>query len=200
MSLGIWGILGIVALVVIGVLFWMAGAYNNLVALRNRFKAAFSQIDVQLKRRHDLIPNLVETAKGYLGHEKGTLEAVTQARNHAVQAVQTASANPGNVTAMAGLAAAETQLNGVLGRLFAVAEAYPDLKANQNMIALQQELSATENQIASARQIFNSAVMQYNTALQSFPTNLVAGAFGFTQAQFFELDTEKERQVPQVSF
>jgi LemA protein len=200
MSLGIWGILGIVVLVVVGVLLWMAGAYNNLVALRNRFKTAFSQIDVQLKRRHDLIPNLVETAKGYLSHEKGTLEAVTQARNHAVQAVQTASANPGNISAMAGLAAAETQLNGVLGRLFAVAEAYPDLKANQNMIALQQELSATENQMASARQIFNNSVMQYNTALQSFPTNLVAGAFGFTQARFFEIDTEKERQVPQVSF
>jgi LemA protein len=200
MSLGIWGILGIVALVVVGVLLWLAGAYNSLVALQNRFKTAFSQIDVQLKRRHDLIPNLIETAKGYLSHEKGTLEAVTQARNHAIQAVQTASANPGSATAMAGLAAAETQLNGVLGRLFAVAEAYPDLKANQNMIALQQELAATENQVASARQIFNNSVMLYNTTLQSFPTNLVAGAFGFTTAQLFELESEKERQVPQVSF
>lgn len=200
MSLGLWGILGIAALVVVGVLLWLAGAYNSLVALQNRFKTAFSQIDVQLKRRHDLIPNLVETAKGYLSHEKGTLEAVTQARNQAVQAMQAASASPGNAVAMAGLAAAETQLNGVLGRLFAVAEAYPDLKANQNMIALQQELSATENQIASARQIFNNAVMQYNTTLQSFPTNLVAGAFGFSEARLFELDTEKERQVPHVTF
>ena len=200
MSLGIWGILGIVALVVVGVLLWLAGAYNSLVALQNRFKTAFSQIDVQLKRRHDLIPNLIETVKGYLSHEKGTLEAVTQARNHAVQAMQAAAANPGNATAMAGLAAAETQLNGVLGRLFAVAEAYPDLKANQNMIALQQELSATENQIASARQIFNNTIMQYNTTLQSFPTNLVAGAFGFANAQLFELESDKERQAPQVSF
>jgi LemA protein len=200
MSLGIWGILGIVALVVVGVLLWLAGAYNSLVALQNRFKTAFSQIDVQLKRRHDLIPNLIETVKGYLSHEKGTLEAVTQARNRAVQAMQAAAANPGNATAMAGLAAAETQLNGVLGRLFAVAEAYPDLKANQNMIALQQELSATENQIASARQIFNNTIMQYNTTLQSFPTNLVAGAFGFANAQLFELESDKERQAPQVSF
>lgn len=194
------GIVGIVALVVVAVLLWLAGAYNKLVALRNRFKTAFSQIDVQLKRRYDLIPNLVETAKGYLSHERETLEAVTQARSHAVQAMQTAAANPGSAAAMAGLAAAETQLNGVLGRLFAVAEAYPDLKANQNMIALQQELSSTENQIASARQIFNNAVMLYNTAIQSFPANLVAGAFGFTEAQFFELDTDKERQTPRVSF
>lgn len=195
-----WVILGIVALVMVGVLLWLAGAYNSLVALQNRFKTAFSQIDVQLKRRHDLIPNLIETAKGYLSHEKGTLEAVTQARNKAVSAMQTAAANPGNPSAMAGLVAAETQLNGVLGRLFAVAEAYPDLKANQNMIALQRELTATENQIASARQIFNNSIMQYNTTLQSFPTNLVANAIGFAPAQLFELETDKERQVPQVSF
>jgi LemA protein len=200
MSLGIVGILGIVGLVVVIVLLWMAGAYNSLVALRNRFKTAFSQIDVQLKRRHDLIPNLVETAKGYLSHEKGTLEAVTQARNAAMAAGRVAAANPADASAMASLAAAETQLNGVLGRLFAVAEAYPDLKANQNMMALQQELSATENQIASARQIFNNAVMQYNTARESFPTNLVANALGFVPAQLFELEVEKERQVPQVSF
>jgi LemA protein len=200
MFLGSWGILSIVALVVVGVLFWLAGAYNNLVALRNRFKTAFSQIDVQLKRRHDLIPNLIETAKGYLSHEKGTLEAVTQARNAAVSAVRTAAANPGDASAMASLAAAESQLNGVLGRLFAVAEAYPDLKANQNMIALQQELTATENQIASARQIFNNTVMNYNTTRESFPTNLVANALGFAPAQLFELEVEKERQVPQVSF
>jgi LemA protein len=193
-------ILGVVALVVVFVLLWLAGSYNGLVALRNRFKAAFSQIDVQLKRRHDLIPNLVETAKGYLSHEKGTLEAVTQARGAAVTAARTAASNPGNASAMAGLAAAETQLNGVLGRLFAVAEAYPDLKANQNMILLQQELAATENQIAAARQIFNNTVMNYNTTRESFPTNLVANALGFAPAQLFELEVEKERQVPQVSF
>jgi LemA protein len=197
---GIVVILGIVALVVVAVLLWMAGAYNSLVALRNRFKAAFSQIDVQLKRRHDLIPNLVETAKGYLAHEKGTLEAVTQARTAAMSAARLAAANPGDASAMAGLAAAESQLGGVLGRLFAVAEAYPDLKANQNMMALQQELSSTENQIASARQVFNNLVMQYNTARESFPTNLVANALGFAPAQLFELEVEKERQVPQVSF
>ncbi len=195
-----WTILGVVALVVVVALLWLAGAYNNLVALRNRFKAAFSQIDVQLKRRHDLIPNLVETAKGYLSHEKGTLEAVTQARGAAVTAARAAASNPGNASAMAGLAAAETQLNGVLGRLFAVAEAYPDLKANQNMILLQQELAATENQIASARQIFNNTVMNYNTTRESFPANLVANALGFAPAQLFELEVEKERQVPQVSF
>ena len=200
MTSGFIGILGIIALVVAGVLLWMAGAYNGLVAMRNRFKTAFSQIDVQLKRRHDLIPNLIETAKGYMGHEKGTLEAVTQARNAAANAGRLAMANPGDASAMAGLAAAESQLNGVLGRLFAVAEAYPDLKANQNMMALQQELSSTENQIASARQIFNNSVMQYNTARETFPTNLVANAMGFAPAQLFELEVEKERQVPQVSF
>jgi LemA protein len=197
---GLTLVLVVVAAVVVVVLMWVAGAYNRLVALSNRFKTAFSQIDVQLKRRHDLIPNLIETAKGYLVHEKGTLEAVTQARGAAMSAMQKAAANPGNPGAMASLAAAESQLSGVLGRLFAVAEAYPDLKANQNMIALQQELSATENQIAAARQVFNTNVMQYNTALQSFPTNLVAGALGFAPAKFFELDTDKERQVPQVSF
>ena len=200
MPSGLFLVLGIVALVVIVALLWLAGAFNNLVAQRNRFKAAFSQIDVQLKRRHDLIPNLVETARGYLGHEKGTLEAVTQARGAAVTAMRTASANPGDASALAGLAAAETQLGGALGRLFAVAEAYPDLKANQNMIALQQELAATENQIAAARQIFNTAVMNYNTTRESFPTNLVANAMGFAPAQLFELEVEKERQVPQVSF
>ena len=197
---GITGILVIVGVVVAAVLLWVAGAYNGLVAMRNRFKGAFSQIDVQLKRRHDLIPNLIETAKGYLAHEKGTLEAVTQARGAAMDAARTAAANPASASAMAGLAAAESQLNGVLGRLFAVAEAYPDLKANQNMIALQQELSATENQIASARSVFNNLVVQYNTSRESFPTNLVADAMGFPPAQLFELEVEKERQVPQVSF
>ncbi|WP_165235514.1 LemA family protein [Aquisphaera insulae] len=196
---GFWGFIGIVALVVVFALLWMIGAYNSLVSLRNRFRTAFSQIDVQLKRRHDLIPNLIETAKGYLAHEKGTLEAVTEARNKAVSAMQ-ATSNPASASAMAGLAAAESQLSGSLGRLFAVAEAYPDLKANQNMLALQQELASTENQIASARQMFNASVMSYNTTIESFPTNLVANAMGFAPAQLFELETEKERQAPQVSF
>src|SRR3954462_2424263 len=160
-------IVAVVILVI--VLAIVVSVYNGLVALKNRFQNAYAQIDVQLKRRHDLIPNLVETAKGYLAHEKGTLEAVTQARTAAMGAARTAAANPGDPLAMAGLAAAESQLGGVLGRLFAVAEAYPDLKANQNMMALQQELSSTENQIASARQIFNNQVMQYNIARESFP-------------------------------
>ncbi|WP_165249227.1 LemA family protein [Paludisphaera soli] len=197
---GIWGVFLVVGVVVLAVLGWIAMAFNSLVALRNRFKTAFSQIDVQLKRRYDLIPNLIETAKGYLNHERQTLEAVVQARNSALAASRTAAANPGDPSSMAGLAAAETQLNGVLGRLFAVAEAYPDLKANQNMMALQQELSATENLIASSRQAFNSSVQHYNTARESFPTNLVANAMGFAPAQLFELGSEKERQVPGVSF
>jgi LemA protein len=197
---GITGVLIVVAVVVVLALLWVAGAYNSLVALRNRYKTAFSQIDVQLKRRYDLIPNLIETAKGYLTHERQTLEAVVQARNSALAASRTAAANPGDPSSMAGLAAAETQLNGVLGRLFAVAEAYPDLKANQNMLALQQELSSTENQIASSRQVFNNAVMQYNTARESFPTNLVANAMGFAPSQLFEIENEKERVAPGVSF
>lgn len=190
----------IIAVVVALALGWIAGAYNRLVALRNRYKTAFSQIDVQLKRRYDLIPNLVETAKGYLSHERETLEAVVQARGAALTASRNAAANPGDPGSMAGLIAAETQLNGVLGRLFAVAEAYPDLKANQNMLALQQELSGTENQIASSRQVFNNAVMEYNTSRESFPNNLVANAMGFHPAQLFELETDKERATPAVSF
>ena len=197
---GFTGVLIVVGVVVLLALGWIGGAYNRLIALRNRYKTAFSQIDVQLKRRYDLIPNLVETAKGYLNHERQTLEAVVEARNSAVAASRTAAANPGDPSSMAGLAAAETQLNGVLGRLFAVAEAYPDLKANQNMLALQQELSSTENQIAASRQVFNNAVMQYNTAREVFPTNLVANAMGFAPSQLFELESDKERAAPGVSF
>lgn len=197
---GISGILIAVGIVVVAALGWIAMAYNRLVALRNRYKTAFSQIDVQLKRRYDLIPNLVETAKGYLNHERQTLEAVVQARNSALAASRTAAANPGDPSSMAGLAAAETQLNGVLGRLFAVAEAYPDLKGSQAMTNLQQELSSSEDRIASSRQVFNAGVQDYNTARESFPTNLVADAMGFTPAQLFELESEKERQVPGVSF
>jgi LemA protein len=174
--------------------------YNGLVTLRNRYKNAFSQIDVQLKRRYDLIPNLVEVAKGYIKHERETLEAVVQARNAASAAGQQAARNPGDAQAMAALGGAEGQLVGALGRLFAVVEAYPDLKANQNMLALQAELSATENQVAGARQSFNNAVMTYNTARESFPTVLFSGPLGFGPAQLFELESPKEREAPRVSF
>jgi LemA protein len=200
MPSGILGVVIVAGVVVLLVLGWIAMAYNSLIALRNRYKTAFSQIDVQLKRRYDLIPNLIETAKGYLNHERQTLDSVIQARNTALTASRAAAANPGDPTSMAGLAAAETQLTGVLGRLFAVAEAYPDLKANQTMTALQQELSQTEGQIATSRQVFNESVQSYNTAREVFPTNLVANATGFAPAQLFELETEKERQVPTVSF
>jgi LemA protein len=194
-----WGIL--IAVVVIGLLaLWVGATYNRLVALRNRYKAGFSQIDVQLKRRYDLIPNLVETAKGYMAHERETLEAVTQARNAAMTASRTASANPGDPAAMAGLAAAESQLTGVLGRLFAVAEAYPDLKANQNMLALQDELRATENQIAASRQTYNDTVLVYNTNRETFPNSLIASAFNFAEAKLFEIEVDKERQAPRVAF
>jgi LemA protein len=194
-----WGIL--IAVVVIGLLaLWVGGTYNRLVALRNRFKAGFSQIDVQLKRRYDLIPNLVETAKGYMAHERETLEAVIQARNAAMTASRAASANPADSTQMAGLAAAESQLTGALGRLFAVAEAYPDLKANQNMLALQDELRATENQIAASRQTYNDTVLAYNTNRETFPNSLVANAFNFAEAKLFEIEVDKERQAPRVAF
>jgi LemA protein len=198
-EIALYVVLGLIALLLLLGMF-LAGAYNRLVALRNRFKNAFSQIDVQLKRRNDLIPNLVETVKGYMGHEKGTLEAVIQARNTAVTAGKAAAANPGDASAMASLAAAEGALNGTLGRLFALAEAYPDLKANQNMLALQEELTSTENKIAFSRQAYNDAVMQYNTHRETFPTVVVANFLNFTEARLFEIETEKERQAPRVSF
>lgn len=179
---------------------FLISTYNRLVALRNRFRNAFAQIDVQLKRRYDLIPNLVETAKGYLKHERETLERVIAARNVAYTASQRAAANPGDTGAMKELSAAESSLGGVLGRLFAVAEAYPDLKANQNMLSLQEELTSTENKVAFARQAFNDAVMVYNTSRESFPTNLVAGAFQFHPAELFVLDRPEEREAPKVSF
>ncbi len=174
--------------------------YNRLVALRNRYKNAFSQIDVQLKRRYDLIPNLVETAKGYIKHERETLEAVTQARNMAYAAGQQAARNPGEPAAMTALGGAEGQLAGALGRLFAVAEAYPDLKANQNMLALQEELSSTENKIAFARQAFNDSVMVYNTQREVFPTSIIASMFNFQAATLFEIEQPQEREAPKVSF
>ncbi len=177
-----------------------AGIYNKLVALRNRYKNAFSQIDVQLKRRHDLIPNLVETAKGYMSHERETLEAVINARNQAVTAQQRASSSPGDPSAMQSLGAAEGQLTGALGRLFALSEAYPDLKANQNMLALQEELTSTENKVAFSRQAFNDAVMNYNTQREVFPNVIFAGMFGFGPAQLFEIESPKEREAPRVSF
>lgn len=182
------------------VILWMIGLYNGLVALRNRYKNAFAQIDVQLKRRYDLIPNLVGTAKGYLKHERETLEAVIAARNAAYSASQQAVANPGDPSAMRGLANAEGQLGGVLSRLFAVAESYPDLKANQNMMSLQEELTSTENKVSFARQAYNDSVMTYNTSREQFPAVLLAGMFGFGPAELFEIKTEKEREAPQVRF
>ena len=173
---------------------------NSLVTLRNRYKNAFSQIDVQLKRRYDLIPNLIEVAKGYMNHERATLEAVIEARNKAVSAQQAAAASPGDPNAMRKLGEAEGQVSGVLGRLFALTESYPDLKANQNMLALQEELTSTENKIAFARQAFNDAVMSYNTQREVFPASLIAGIGGFVPAQLFEIESPKEREAPRVSF
>ncbi len=188
---------GIILLVIISV----AGIYNSLVTLRNRYKNSFSQIDVQLKRRYDLIPNLVETAKGYMKHERETLEAVINARNSALSASQKASGNPGDPTAMKDLASAETLLSGTLGRLFALAENYPDLKANQNMLQLQEELTSTENRVSFARQAFNDSVTTYNITCEKFPHTIIAGMFNFSQAQLLEsTETPEERNAPKVSF
>ena len=194
-----WGILIVVALIVV-VIAWLTGLYNKLVLLRNRYKNAFSQIDVQLKRRYDLIPNLVETAKGYMKHERETLEAVVAARNQAAGAARAAAANPGDPQAMQQLQAAEAGLTGTLGRLFALAEAYPDLKANQNMMALQEELTSTENRVAFARQAFNDAVTEYNTRRETMPTALLAGPLGFQPAQLWEITAPQEREAVKVSF
>lgn len=178
---------------------YVIGIYNRLVTLRNQFKNAFAQIDVQLKRRYDLIPNLVETARAYMKHEREALEAVIAARNQAAGAEKLAAAEPGNARAIAALAGAEGALTGALGRLFALAEAYPDLKANQTMMQLSEELTSTENRVAFARQAFNDAVMSYNTARDVFPGVLVAGAFSFTPATLLEIETA-ERSAPRVSF
>ncbi len=186
--------------IVVALLVWVAGTYNGLVALRNRFKNAFAQIDVQLKRRHDLIPNLVETAKGYMKHERETLDAVIQARNQAAAAGKAAALNPGDPGAMAGLLGAEGALTGALGRLFALAEAYPDLKANQNMMQLSGELAATENRIAAARQDYNNAAMAYNTRRETFPSNIVANTFNFSAALLFEIEDAAQKEAPKVSF
>ncbi|MBU6182904.1 MAG: LemA family protein [Verrucomicrobia bacterium] len=191
----------VVIAAVLGVLLlFVVGQYNTLIGLRNRYKNAFAQIDVQLKRRHDLIPNLVETAKGYLQHESKTLEAVIAARNAAQGASGRAAADPGDPSAMRELAGAEAGLTGAIGRLFAVAEAYPDLKANQNMMQLTEELTSTENKVAFARQAYNDSVMAYNTQREVFPANIVAGIFQFGPAEQFRIENPAEREAPKVSF
>jgi LemA protein len=191
-----WIILGVVVLV----LFFFISIYNRLVGARNAYKNAFAQIDVQLTRRYDLIPNLVETAKGYMKHERETLEAVITARNAAVSGLKSASSNPGNPAAVQQLAGAENALTGALGRLFALAEAYPDLKANQNMMQLSEELTSTENKVAFARQAFNDAVMGYNNTREMFPNTIIAGMFAFWPAQLLEIESPEKRVVPKVSF
>ena len=180
--------------------FWAVGIYNGLVTARNAFKNAFAQIDVQLQRRFDLIPNLVETAKGYLSHERETLEAVIAARGAAMAGLSAAKASPGDPAAMAELASTQGMLNGALGRLLAVAEAYPDLKANQNMMQLTEELTSTENRIAFARQAYNDSVMAYNNKREVFPSNIVAGMFNFQHAALLEIEDPAMRQAPKVSF
>jgi LemA protein len=187
----------LVALLICGV---VIGVYNKLVTLRNRYKNAYAQIDVQLKRRYDLIPNLVETAKGYIKHERETLEAVTAARNIAYAASKAAASNPGDATAMKNLTAAESGLGGTLSRLMMVSESYPDLKANQNMMQLTEELTSTENKISFARQAYNDSVMGYNTDREVFPSNLVAGLFNFTPAELFVVDKPEQKDAPKVSF
>jgi len=181
-------VIGLVALAVVIVL-WVIAVYNGLVRLRNRFQAAWSQIDVQLKRRYDLIPNLVETVKGYAAHERGTFEAVTKARQQAIDA-----------SGIAQQAQAENMLTGALRQLFALSENYPDLKANQNFLALQEELTSTENKIAFARQHYNDVVMRFNTRIEVFPANTIAGHFNFTRQDLFELEEPAARDAPKVSF
>jgi len=193
-------VLGVILLVIVVLGLWVMGIYNTLVALRNRFKNAFAQIDVQLKRRYDLIPNLVETAKGYMKHESSTLEAVIKARNIALAASQSAAANPADANAMKSLGAAESGLGGALSRLMVVSEQYPDLKANQNMMQLTEELTSTENKVSFARQAYNDSVMGYNTTRETFPNVIFAGMFGFLPAELFRIDDPTERNAPKVSF
>ena len=190
----------VVAAVLVVIVLAVIGIYNSLVRLRNQVDNAWSQIDVQLKRRHDLIPNLIETAKGYMKHERETLEAVVNARNAAQSAGQQAAANPGDPEAMKGLMHAEGQLGGALSRLMMVMEAYPDLKANQNMLSLQEELTSTENKVAFSRQAYNDAVTQYNTRREQFPAVLLADTFGFRAAELFEVERDEERAAPKVEF
>ena len=178
----------------------VAGKYNLLVSLRNRFKNAYAQIDVQLKRRYDLIPNLVEVAKGYIKHERETLEAVIKARNIAYTASQSAASNPGDGAAVKSLMSAEAGLAGAMSRLMVVSEQYPDLKANQNMMQLTEELTSTENKVSFARQAYNDSVMGYNTAREVFPNNIIAGMFNFAPAELFVVDKPEQRDAPKVSF
>jgi LemA protein len=195
-------VLLLIGLLAVGLVVFLygVGIYNKLIGLKNRFQNAFAQIDVQLKRRYDLIPNLVETAKGYMKHERETLEAVIKARNTAVSAGQQAAANPGNPQAMQGLASAEGALTGIMTRFMALMENYPDLKANQNMLALQEELTSTENKIAFARQAYNDAVMTYNTAREVFPSNIVAGFGNVPPAELFEVSAPDQREAVKVQF
>jgi LemA protein len=199
MSIALILLLLFLAAILVLVLF-VVGIYNRLVALRNRFKNAFAQIDVQLKRRYDLIPNLVEVAKGYLKHERETLENVIKARNIALAASQAAAANPADAAAIKSLGSAETGLAGALSRLMVVAEQYPDLKANQNMMQLTEEITSTENKISFARQAYNDSVMTYNTTRETFPNVVFAGMFGFTVAQLFQIENVAQREAPQVKF
>lgn len=192
----LWILLGLGVLT----LFFLVSIYNRLVSLRNQYKNSFSQIDVQLKRRYDLIPNLVETARGYMKHEKETLENVIRARNMALTATKDIAGNPQNAQAMKQLLQAEGSLAGGLGRLLALAENYPDLKANQNMMQLTEELTSTENKISFARQAYNDSVMDYNTTTEVFPNNIIAGMFGFRLAQLFEVEDAKIKEAPKVSF
>src|SRR5882724_1673438 len=193
-------ILIVIAVVVIGLIAFVIGVYNKLVTMRNRYKNAYAQIDVQLKRRYDLIPNLVETAKGYIKHERETLENVTKARNIAYAASQTAAAAPGDASAMKNLVSAEAGLGGALSRLMVVSEQYPDLKANQNMMQLTEELTSTENKISFARQAYNDSVMTYNTDREVFPSNIIANTFNFAPAELFVIDKPEQKDAPKVSF
>ena len=193
-----WG-LNIVLIVVVLIVLYFVGIYNGLVTARNGYKNAFAQIDVQLTRRHDLIPNLVETAKGYLAHERGTLEAVVQARNAAVSGLAGAKANPGDPAAMQQLSGSENALTQSLGRLFALSEAYPDLKANQTMMQLSEELTSTENRVAFARQAYNDSVLGYNNRREVFPASFVANSFGFVAAEPLKVEDPAVRDVPKVS-
>ena len=186
--------------IIVAVIAYGIAIYNNLVNSRNRVKNAFAQIDVQLTRRYDLIPNLVEAVKGYMKHERETLEAVIKARNAAVSSLDAAKADPANAEAIKKLGAAEGVLGSALGRLFALSEAYPDLKANQNMMQFQEELASTENKVAFARQAFNDSVLAYNNSVQNFPNNIIAGMFRFEDASFLDIDTEQKREVPEVAF
>jgi len=199
MALATLILIGLVVVALFAVMFFV-GMYNKLVALRNRFKNAWAQIDVQLKRRYDLIPNLVETAKGYIKHERGTLEAVIAARNAAASANTRVTADPANPEAMKQLIAAEGTLTGTLGRLFALSEAYPDLKANQTMARLMEELTSTENKVSFARQAYNDSVMVYNTQREVFPSNIIAGMFNFAAAELFVVEKPEEREAPKVQF